>query len=198
MDRQDQRRHWQARECGLSRSAHATEAEKSTLSVKPASDAPAAPTPIPTPTTAPASDSQPVKIVPKGLRSFDAHDADFFLELPPGLRDRAGLPDSIASGRVASRPRTPTARSPWASYPGHRAAASRHWPMVVGTANAPLGRLHRAMGEYRITPIASRADSDADAGQPAKQIIRVSATTQVRVASVPRTIALAAESVAAW
>jgi hypothetical protein len=25
-----------------------------------------------------SSDSQPIKIVPKGLRSFDAHDADFF------------------------------------------------------------------------------------------------------------------------
>jgi len=42
-----------------------------------------------------ASDSQPIKIVPKGLRSFDAHDADFFLELLPGPRDRDGLPDSL-------------------------------------------------------------------------------------------------------
>ena len=33
--------------------------------------------------------------MPKGLRSFDAHDADFFLELLPGPRDRDGLPDSI-------------------------------------------------------------------------------------------------------
>jgi formylglycine-generating enzyme required for sulfatase activity len=41
------------------------------------------------------SDRQQVKIVPKGLRSFDAHDADFFLELLPGPRDRDGLPDSI-------------------------------------------------------------------------------------------------------
>ncbi len=41
------------------------------------------------------SDLQPRKIVPKGLRSFDAHDADFFLELLPGPRDRDGLPDSI-------------------------------------------------------------------------------------------------------
>ena len=32
---------------------------------------------------------------PKGLASFDAHDADFFLELLPGPRDRDGLPDSI-------------------------------------------------------------------------------------------------------
>ena len=36
-----------------------------------------------------------VAVVPKGLRSFDAHDADFFLELLPGPRDRDGLPDSI-------------------------------------------------------------------------------------------------------
>ena len=42
-----------------------------------------------------SSDNQPIKIVPKGLRSFDAHDADFFLELLPGPRDREGLPDSL-------------------------------------------------------------------------------------------------------
>ncbi len=42
-----------------------------------------------------SSESQPIKIVPKGLRSFDAHDADFFLELLPGPRDRNGLPDSL-------------------------------------------------------------------------------------------------------
>jgi formylglycine-generating enzyme required for sulfatase activity len=48
--------------------------------------APAMPTP---------SDGQAIKVVPKGLRSFDAHDADFFLELLPGARDREGLPDSI-------------------------------------------------------------------------------------------------------
>jgi serine/threonine protein kinase/formylglycine-generating enzyme required for sulfatase activity len=51
-------------------------------------------TPSPTATT-PASDGQLLKIVPKGLRSFDARDADFFLELLPGPRDREGLPDSI-------------------------------------------------------------------------------------------------------
>lgn len=41
------------------------------------------------------SGSQPLRIVPKGLRSFDAHDADFFLELLPGPRDRTGLPDGL-------------------------------------------------------------------------------------------------------
>src|SRR5262249_10361460 len=52
-------------------------------------------TPLPSPLPTPASDSEVLKIVPKGLRSFDAHDADFFLELLPGPRDRGGLPDSI-------------------------------------------------------------------------------------------------------
>jgi formylglycine-generating enzyme required for sulfatase activity len=36
-----------------------------------------------------------VKVVPKGLRSFDRSDADFFLELLPGARDRDGLPESL-------------------------------------------------------------------------------------------------------
>jgi len=51
----------------------------------------------PQPTTPRVSDfDQPyIKVVPKGLRSFDQHDADFFLELLPGPRDRDGLPDSI-------------------------------------------------------------------------------------------------------
>jgi len=51
----------------------------------------------PQPITPRVSDSdQPhVKVVPKGLRSFDENDADFFLELLPGPRDREGLPDSI-------------------------------------------------------------------------------------------------------
>src|SRR3954451_12950992 len=76
-----------------------TEVEKPTLrpSIPAASLPPPAPalTSIARPLPAPASDSQPVRIVPKGLRSFDAHDADFFLELLPGPRDREGLPDSI-------------------------------------------------------------------------------------------------------
>src|SRR5262249_5739861 len=47
--------------------------------------------------TGPATptDGRPPKIVPKGLRSFDAHDAEFFLDLLPGPRDRDGLPESI-------------------------------------------------------------------------------------------------------
>ena len=36
-----------------------------------------------------------IKVVPKGLRSYDEDDAYFFLELLPGPRDRNGLPESI-------------------------------------------------------------------------------------------------------
>ncbi len=51
----------------------------------------------PQPITPRASDSDQlhIKVIPKGLRSFDQHDADFFLELLPGPRNRDGLPDSI-------------------------------------------------------------------------------------------------------
>jgi serine/threonine protein kinase/formylglycine-generating enzyme required for sulfatase activity len=35
------------------------------------------------------------RVVPKGLRSFEATDAEFFLELLPGPRGRDGLPDSL-------------------------------------------------------------------------------------------------------
>jgi serine/threonine protein kinase/formylglycine-generating enzyme required for sulfatase activity len=53
-----------------------------------------------TPTTA-TSYAPSLKIVPKGLRAFDQHDADFFLELLPGPRDRNGLPDSIRFWKTA-------------------------------------------------------------------------------------------------
>ncbi|WP_165232653.1 bifunctional serine/threonine-protein kinase/formylglycine-generating enzyme family protein [Aquisphaera insulae] len=50
----------------------------------------------PTPTSARSdSDSRAIRVVPKGLRSFDRHDADFFLELLPGPRDRDGLPEGL-------------------------------------------------------------------------------------------------------
>jgi hypothetical protein len=36
-----------------------------------------------------------IAVVPKGLRSFDKDDSDFFLELLPGPRDKDGLPESL-------------------------------------------------------------------------------------------------------
>ncbi len=51
------------------------------------------------------SGSTTLNIVPKGLRSFDDADADFFLELLPGPRDREGLPETIGfwKTRIAER-----------------------------------------------------------------------------------------------
>jgi hypothetical protein len=57
----------------------------------PAAAASAPPATLP----ATAEDRRPARVVPKGLRSFDAGDADFFLDLLPGPRDRDGLPESI-------------------------------------------------------------------------------------------------------
>ena len=47
-------------------------------------------------------DDSPAKVtvVPRGLRSFDARDAEFFLSLLPGPRDRAGLPDPISGWKA--------------------------------------------------------------------------------------------------
>ncbi|MBC8874786.1 MAG: protein kinase, partial [Planctomycetes bacterium] len=39
--------------------------------------------------------SEKGKVVPKGLRSFGPEDADFFLDILPGPRDRDGLPENI-------------------------------------------------------------------------------------------------------
>ncbi|MFM7168591.1 MAG: protein kinase domain-containing protein, partial [Planctomycetaceae bacterium] len=39
---------------------------------------------------------QPVKLRPRGLRSFDEQDQDFFLDLLPGIRNRELLPENIA------------------------------------------------------------------------------------------------------
>ena len=44
-----------------------------------------------------------VRIVPKGLRSFDAGDVEFFLSLLPGPTDRFGVPDSIRFWQQAFR-----------------------------------------------------------------------------------------------
>ncbi|MFK7737218.1 MAG: protein kinase [Pirellulaceae bacterium] len=42
-----------------------------------------------------STDARTIAVVPKGIRSFDAHDSDFYLQLIPGARDRYGLPESV-------------------------------------------------------------------------------------------------------
>jgi eukaryotic-like serine/threonine-protein kinase len=44
----------------------------------------------------PNSGVLPIKIIPRGLRSFGEGDAEFFLQLLPGPRDRHGLPDCLS------------------------------------------------------------------------------------------------------
>lgn len=63
-------------------------------------DASAATHPVDQSTTEPfpavANQLRPAsRVVPKGLRCFDASDASFFLELLPGPRDRNGVPESL-------------------------------------------------------------------------------------------------------
>jgi len=61
---------------------------------------------------APSMDATPLlpMVVPKGLRSFDEHDADFFLGLLPGPLDRFGVPERLrflarlVDNSAASRP----------------------------------------------------------------------------------------------
>ena len=66
-------------------------AETGTPAVTPGGHTPS----VPSNTPQVISDREPLKIVPKGLRSFDAGDASFFLDLLPGQRDRDGLPESV-------------------------------------------------------------------------------------------------------
>ncbi len=55
----------------------------------------------------PATSTQEKSIIPKGLRSFDADDADFFLDLLPGPRDRNGLPASLRFWKTRIEARDP-------------------------------------------------------------------------------------------
>jgi serine/threonine protein kinase/formylglycine-generating enzyme required for sulfatase activity len=48
-----------------------------------------------TPQDSDSGKTLPPRVVPKGLRSFDASDAGFFLELLPGPWDRDGLPEAL-------------------------------------------------------------------------------------------------------
>lgn len=56
---------------------------------------PSQPGAAPTAASSAAAAALAAAVIPRGLRAFDGRDADFFLDLLPGPRDRAGLPDSI-------------------------------------------------------------------------------------------------------
>lgn len=55
--------------------------------------------------------SDPVRVVPRGLQSYTAHDSEFFLHLVPGARDRDGFPESIRFWRNWVRDNDPVHNS---------------------------------------------------------------------------------------
>jgi hypothetical protein len=69
------------------------------LAVPAPTAAPPPPGTLPTPTasvaTASVFEDRQVKVFPRGLRAFEQEDAEFFLGLLPGPRDRHGLPESV-------------------------------------------------------------------------------------------------------
>ncbi len=89
-------RHWQQRKKRQGNSTDSAATEP--VDIVPPEQAPKAPAePAPRSSSSAVSDTlrSEIMIVPKGLHSFDAADADFFLELLPGPKDRDGLPESI-------------------------------------------------------------------------------------------------------
>ncbi|HEV3256447.1 MAG TPA: serine/threonine-protein kinase, partial [Gemmataceae bacterium] len=87
-------RHWLAGD-ESQQSVHVRLVGQPTVNVQAPTPAGAASAAASKPPIGPSDTPRPIRIVPKGLRSFDAEDADFFLELLPGPRDRDGLPESI-------------------------------------------------------------------------------------------------------
>ncbi len=65
---------------------------------------------VSTPPTPPTG--RPARVVPKGLRSFDAADADFFPDLLPGPRGRDGLPESVRFWKTWAEEADPSRASP--------------------------------------------------------------------------------------
>jgi serine/threonine protein kinase/formylglycine-generating enzyme required for sulfatase activity len=63
-------------------------------------------------TSAVPSQAGSIKVIPRGLRSFDAADADFFLSLLPGPRNREGLPESVRFWKSRVEQRDPAETFP--------------------------------------------------------------------------------------
>lgn len=55
--------------------------------------------------------SDAIRVIPRGLQSYNEHDAEFFLQLIPGPRDREGFPESIRFWRNWVQDSDPTINS---------------------------------------------------------------------------------------
>lgn len=53
-------------------------------------------------------ENRSIRIVPKGLRSYDAADSDYYLSLLPGPKDRSGLPEGLRFWRSRIEEADPT------------------------------------------------------------------------------------------
>ena len=63
--------------------------------------------------TRPAEPGRPeAKVVPKGLRAFDAGDADFYLQLLPPPYHRDGLPETVRFWKIRIEEREPDTAFP--------------------------------------------------------------------------------------
>ena len=108
------------------------------------------------PRGAPERFAPPVRVVPKGLRAFDVEDADFFLSLLPGPRDRDGLPESIRAWKTRIDSTDPSQAFP--RRPALRSVRLRQVVPGQGRVAAPPGRardadLHRGqVRRHRVAP----------------------------------------------
>lgn len=139
----------------------------------------APPAPPSTRLPSPATPSHPAKILPKGLRAFDAADADFFLGLLPGPRDREGLPDSIRF---------------WKSRLENLDAAST---FAVGLIYGPSGCGKSSLTRAGLVPrLATAVSAVAVEATPSDTETRLLHGLRRRVTALPRDLGLV-ESVAA-
>lgn len=104
--------------------------------------------------------SESLHIVPKGLRSFDENDADFFLELLPGARDRHGVPDSIRFWKQKIEERDPDRTFPVGLIYG---------PSGCGKSSLAKAGLLPLL-EKSVTPIYVEATPDQTESRLLKQI----------------------------
>ena len=112
------------------------------------------------------------RVVPKGLRSFDGQDADFFLALLPGPRDREGLPESIRfwKGRAESASPEDTFR-----------VGVIYGPSGCGKSSlAKAGLLPRLDDAHVVSAYVEATAEDTEAAAPAAAAERLSRTAPAR------------------
>lgn len=97
------------------------------------------------------------QVVPKGLRSFDANDAEFFISLLPGPRDRHGDPETIRFWKV------------WAEQTGDTDTAVG---VVYGPSGCGKSSLIRAGLLPRLAAHVDLIEVNAEGGQTADTLLR--------------------------